>query len=239
VIDFLLDLIYPPRCIFCEDIIPIEEERAICKNCKNIISFVKGKVCQKCGKLLEDDMSKDVCIDCIKNTQYYDKGLALFVYEGLVRDMIYRFKYGGHKEYAKYLGEFLSEKIRKERLEEKIDLIIPIPIHSNRRKKRGYNQCEELAKVISKKLNIPMNASVLIRKKETKPQSGLSFTQRKNNMKDAFELKNTFDIYHKNILLIDDIYTTGATINSCSKLLKKKNANEVYFLTLSIGRDFD
>ena len=118
-------------------------------------------------------------------------------------------------------------------------MIIPIPIHSNRRKKRGYNQCEELAKVISKKLNIPMNASVLIRKKETKPQSGLSFTQRKNNMKDAFELKNTFDIYHKNMLLIDDIYTTGATINSCSKLLKKKNANEVYFLTLSIGRDFD
>jgi competence protein ComFC len=238
VIDFLLDLIYPPRCIFCRSIIPVEKERGICENCKEMVSFVKGKQCQKCGKPIEDRTDKKLCVDCMRMNHYYEKGFALFVYEGLVRDMIYRFKYGGHKEYARHLGKWMADVIIKADIKEKIDLIIPVPIHPNRKKKRGYNQSEELARVLAKELKIPMNASALIRKKDTIAQSGLTFLQRRNNMKNAFEFDNGFGIYHKNILLVDDIYTTGATINACSKLLKKKSANTVYFLAVSIGRDF-
>lgn len=237
-VDFILDLIYPPRCIFCTSIIPIEKEKGICEECRKNLSFIKGKVCKKCGKPLEESLSKEVCSDCKENPPGYEKGQAVFIYEGLVKDMIYRFKYGGHREYAKYLGKLMAIQIKEEGIRGDIDLIIPVPIHSGRKKKRGYNQCEELAKVISKELNIPMETSILIRAKETRPQSGLSTIQRKNNMKNAFKLNDNLDICHKNILLIDDIYTTGATINSCSKLLRKKKINKVYFSTLCIGHDF-
>ncbi|NLK21800.1 MAG: ComF family protein [Epulopiscium sp.] len=232
-LDIILDIIYPPRCIFCKDIIPIQKEKGICEECKKNLSFVEGKTCQRCGKPIEK--KRDTCLDCIKYPPEYEKGWAVFVYEGLIRDMMYRFKYGGYKEYARYLGHLMADKIRNEAPNEKFDLIIPIPIHPNRKKSRGYNQGEELAKTISKELNSPMDTSILIRTKETRPQSGLTIIERKNNIKNAFKIKINMDLKQMKILLVDDIYTTGATINSCAKLLKNKNAGKIYFVSLSIG----
>ncbi|WP_341875782.1 ComF family protein [Defluviitalea saccharophila] len=236
-VDLLLDLVYPPRCIFCTSIIPIQEERGICKACKSALPFVEGKVCEKCGKPIQDSKERTTCFDCVKNTPVYDRGWAVFIYEGMVKEAIYRFKYGGHKEYAKYLGKFMADKIKDQVLEEGFDLIIPIPIHKNRKRKRGYNQAEELAKEISKALNIPMDASILTRVKETRPQSGLSIMQRQNNLKKAFKLADSINLDQMKILLVDDIYTTGTTINYCTTLLKKRGAKMVCFLSLSIGQD--
>jgi ComF family protein len=233
----LLDLIYPPRCIFCTEIIPFQEERGICKRCRNTLPFIEGKVCQKCGKPIQDSDHRTTCFDCIKNSHVYDRGWAVFAYEGMVKDAIYRFKYGGHKEYGKYLGKLMAEKIKYQISEEGFDLIIPIPIHKRRKKERGYNQAEELAKSISSELGIPMDPFILARVKETSPQSGLSIVQRQNNIKKAFKIDDTINLHQMKILLIDDIYTTGTTINYCADLLKERGAKKVFFLSLSIGRD--
>ncbi|WP_058485998.1 ComF family protein [Defluviitalea phaphyphila] len=236
-IDIILNIIYPPKCIFCNTIIPIQKEKGICDDCKKSLPFIKEKVCQKCGKPIDNIEERNTCFDCIKYPPIYDKGWALLVYEGIVRDMIYRFKYGGHKEYAVYLGVLMANKIKNENIKEKFDLIIPIPMHLKKKRIRGYNQSEELAKIISKQLKIPIDITILTRIKETKPQSGLSITQRKNNLKKAFKIKQNTDLKGKKILLIDDIYTTGSTINTCANILKKKGVKKVCFLSLSIGRD--
>ncbi|NLK98517.1 MAG: ComF family protein [Epulopiscium sp.] len=235
--DLLLDLIYPPRCIFCTSIIPIQEERGICRVCKDTLPFIEGKVCQKCGKPIQDSKERTTCFDCVKNTPVYDKGWAVFIYEGMVKEAIYRFKYGGHKEYGKYLGKLMADRIRNQISEEGFDVIIPIPIHKNRKRKRGYNQAEELAKAISRELGIPMDVAILTRVKETKPQSGLSIMQRQNNLKKAFKIADTINLDQMKILLVDDIYTTGTTMNYCAGLLKERGAKKVCFLSLSIGQD--
>lgn len=232
----LLDLIYPPRCIFCTTIIPIQQEKGICNKCKKSLPFIEGKACQKCGKPIQDLKGRTICFDCVKTSPIYERGWSVFIYEGMVKETIYRFKYGGHREYAKYLGHLMTKRIKSEELLE-VDLIIPIPIHINRKRKRGYNQAEELAKVVSKELGIPMDTSIITRIKDTKPQSGLSIVQRQNNIKKAFQIKDKINLEQMKILLVDDIYTTGTTINYCSTLLKKRGAKEIYFLSLSIGQD--
>jgi ComF family protein len=236
IFSYLLDLIYPPRCIFCRNIISIDKPRGICTECNKELPFVVQPMCEKCGKPLKDSAHAVYCHDCFKQSHEYDQSWAVFVYEGIVRQTIYRFKYGDHPEYAKYLGIFMAKQLQQ-LAKCQADLIIPVPIHHTRKKQRGYNQAEKLVKVISYETHIPYDSSVLLRIKETKPQSGLSPKQRKNNLKKAFGISDDSKIKQKKILLVDDIYTTGSTADCCSRLLKQKGAKEVYVLSLCIGAD--
>ena len=235
ILEFVLNIIYPPRCILCEKIIPIKNNY-ICKKCSYEDYLIKGNRCQKCSRSLQHS-EKKLCKDCENQNLSYEKGFALFEYKGKIKGALYRLKYSRDKEVGKAFGNIISRYYKNEIQRLSIDLIIPVPIHPNKIRKRGYNQAQVIAKQISINLNIPLRNDVLIRIKDTKPQSKLSKKQRNNNLVDAFKLNKQINEKVKNILIVDDIYTTGSTIENCCKVLKQNKDIKLYFATATIAID--
>lgn len=229
----ILDLLYPPRCPFCDKAVLSKE--GVCKECRKKIHKIKGPVCMKCGKPLSNPR-KEYCFDCERKTFAYSQGKALWVYEKEVKASIYRFKYQNKREYGKVYASEMAEYFEPWIRRKKIQVVIPVPLHKKRKKKRGYNQTEILAKEIGRILDLPVYTDVLIRMRNTKPQKMLNDTERKNNLKGAFKtIENIVQL--KYILLVDDIYTTGSTVNAAAEALKEAGAAEVYTFCVSIGKD--
>ena len=205
IFDSILNFIYPNRCVFCQEIMAINEEDCICKYCYTDIDFI--------------------CDD-------QEPKLAVFSYDEKTRYAIFRLKYDNQKQYAKVFAKMMYYKLLKIDIS-KYDYIIYVPMYIKKKKKRGYDQAEVIACELSKLCGIPIENNNLIRIKITLPQSKVSFEKRSENVKDAFYVKNPSRINNKNILLIDDIYTTGNTINYCAKELKKAGANNICYFTLA------
>lgn len=201
----ILDFIYPNKCVFCEEIIPLNEDDNICKYCYAEIDFI---------------------------TDDKEPSLAVFCYDDITRFSILRLKYNNRREYAKIFAKMMYNKLVKIDIK-KYDYIICVPMYIKKKKKRGYDQAELIAEELSKLCNIPIEKGNLIRTKNTLAQSKVSFDERAKNVKDVFEVLNPNIIKGKNILLIDDIYTTGNTINNCGKALKEAGANNICYFTLA------
>lgn len=201
----LLDFIYPNKCIFCEELIAMGQERDICKYCYMDINFVN-----------------------------YDKepNLSVFYYDDITRFSILRLKYYNQIQYAKVFAKMMYNKLEKIEIS-KYDYIMCVPMYIKKKKKRGYDQAEVIAQELSKLCNIPFEKNNLVRTKNTLPQSKVSFEDRAKNVKDVFKVTNKEKIKDKNILLIDDIYTTGNTINYCGVELKKAGVNNICYFTLA------
>lgn len=236
----LLDIIYPPRCPICDDII-IPKGNKVCPSCKTKPIYIKEPRCKKCSKPIERE-EQEYCSDCERKSFYYDQGFAVWIYDKTMKSSVSNFKYHGRKEYADfYVDEILREY---ENLLRKlsVDAIVPIPIHRSRYLDRGYNQADILARGIGKALKLPVVSDLLIRNKKTLPQKGLSDKERLRNLVEAFEYNKRLVSYYKEplskILLVDDIYTTGATMEACAKVLKSHGVNEVYFIVLCIGKGY-
>jgi len=228
----ILDFIYPRRCISCDQIISASKEH-LCDNCKIFFKYIEEAMCVCCGGLVRQENVK--CRDCIENDKLFTKNIPIFVYEDLVQDAIYRFKYGKKAHLGKGLGSIMAERLfQMPNFLENLDYIVPIPIHRNRMKTRGFNQAELLAKEISKVSGIPMGKNLIVRIRDTAPQSKVSFSGRKNNLKGALEVNKRYALENKSILLVDDIYTTGNTLNACCEVLYKVGVKEVRATTLSI-----
>lgn len=233
ILNYIIEFIYPPKCMACDNIIPLENERWICDKCRSLFKYIEGNTCKICGIILEKSKSK--CVDCIERNNIFNTNKAIFIYEGIIQDIIHKFKYGKKPYLGKGLGVLmLNRLLLTPYIFKDINYIVPIPIHKNRMRNRGFNQSELLAKEISKGLGLPMASNLIIRKKDTKPQSAFSPLGRKNNLKDAFVVNKKYNLKNKNILLIDDIYTTGSTLNACCEVLYELGVNKVNATTLSI-----
>lgn len=174
-----------------------------------------------------------ICSKCkseIKRVHQQEEIMAYGYYGGVLKKLILNLKY--HKSFiaGKVLADLLCQIIIEKKLS--IDCICYVPISKNSLKKRGFNQCSVLAKNISSILDIPV-IDCLVKVKETKEQKLLGKEERMKNILDAFEIKNKEKLFKKNILLIDDVYTTGATINECKKNIEKCNINKIYLLTIA------
>lgn len=181
----------------------------------------------------------DFCFDCSKSEHYYSRGWALWLYEGKVRQALYRFKNNNNKIYGRIFGKEVVTLYYGDIIHSNIDMIIPVPLHRTKHKKRGYNQAKIIADAISEAVDIPCESHYLMRTMNTKPQKHLSDVGRIHNMqKKAFQVIRPECIENKRILLCDDIYTTGSTINGCAKALLRQGAREVYFITVAIGKGF-
>ena len=188
----------------------------------------------KCGKQLKKE-EKEYCGDCTQKEHFYQQGTALYDY-GSMADSIFRFKYGGRMEYALFYGKELYERKGSWLHAIRPDALVPVPIHPARKRKRGYNQAELLAEELGRILKLPAYTDLLIRVRDTKPQKTLSAKERKINLKRAF--KTTQNIVQlQYILVVDDIYTTGSTLDAAAGALKEAGAKEVYACCISIGRD--
>ncbi len=229
----IVDLLYPRRCPLCDGV--VDWGGLICPVCEKKLTYIEEPFCRRCGKPLETE--EEYCFDCAKREHEYREGTALFVHQGAVRDSLYRFKYENKREYALFYAaqtaRFRGEWIRRRRVE----AIVPVPLHKNRKKERGYNQAELYARHLGRSLGIPVIRNWLVRRADTRPQKELDRTQRKNNMKRAFKCKKNI-VQFKYILLVDDIYTTGSTVDAAAKALKQAGAQDVFFVCVSIGMGF-
>lgn len=236
----IVDIIYPRRCPVCGDIV-IPRGELICSSCENTFQLVTEPRCKKCSKPMDNE-EKEYCHDCGKNKHHYIKGFSVWVYNEAMKKSIADFKYKGRKEYADYYVAKVIEQYSEHIKKVNPDILVPIPIHAKKERQRGYNQAGILAKAIGSKLNIPVSLHLLQRDKYTLPQKQLNNTERLKNLEKAFSFsKKDFEkielSIHK-IMLIDDIYTTGSTIEACTKILNEQGIKEVYFISLCIGKGF-
>ncbi len=232
-----MQCLYPPSiyCIMCGSIIDETRKYCLCDSCITRFMWIKNKTCEKCGKLLEENYTKKLCPDCLKREHYFDKGFTCSQYGLYERSLIVDFKKLGKSYIGKVLGEILYDRIVIENLE--LDVIISVPIHRKKLKERGYNQAELMALSLAKKLGVEYDGDVLFRTKKTVPMKRLGPAERIDNLRGAFDINlSTIDkIRGKNILIVDDIYTTGATLDECSRILKENYAKKVYILTFAAG----
>lgn len=222
----LIDFFFPQniKCVICG-----KEDGgfALCEECYSKLPFINGKVCEKCGIGIT---SGKVCLECKANNHTFERVFSIFEYRGKLRYLILALKQNGEKYIAKPLSKLVLEYFKK--LDIPFDLIIPMPIHPNRLKSRGFNQCDLLLDEV-KSYYGRVYDDVLIRKKDTPHQTGLSRDNRKVNLMDAFKVTDKSKVKGKIVLLFDDIYTTGTSLNECAKVLLKSGASKVYCLCLA------
>lgn len=227
----LFSFLFPEgiKCIFCEDDLADKTGYCICSRCNKVLPYQNKNICDICGD--EVVSAKDICINCKAKLPAYKKVVSVFWYEGQVLGLIHKFKYGGAKYLAKPMAKIMADKLKEENLS--FDVVLPVPISDKKLKTRGFNQAQLLAKCVSENVKIKMDDSILKRVKDTQTQVSLTRTERQENLKDAFAVNNKNLIKDKNILLIDDILTTGSTAEECSNILLKNKAKNVYVLTFA------
>lgn len=236
----ILDIIYPVRCPVCGEIVVPKGEK-ICSPCKEKLPFINEPRCMKCSKPLEYE-EKEYCSDCERKNYHFDKGFSVWIYNDDMRHSIAQFKYHNKKEYADYYTEEMVRNCGKGIRKTRPDVIVPVPIHRSKYLERGYNQADILARRVGKALGLPVLSDLLIRTKKTLPQKKLSDKERLKNLEKAFEFNqmkmNRYGGKISKVLLIDDIYTTGSTIEACTNILKQNGIDQVDFLVICIGKGY-
>ncbi len=236
----IIDMIYPARCPICGEIV-IPRGRLICKACEDKPSLVTEPRCKKCSKPIELE-EKEYCSDCERRCFHYDYGFSVWVYDDVMKQSIANFKYQNKKEYAAYYTSEILKNYgdRIQRLQP--DAVVPVPVHISKYIERGYNQADILARGIGKELQIPVLSDLLLRTKKTLPQKKLDDKERLRNLMEAFQLNDKLADTYPNklsrVLLVDDIYTTGSTLEACTNVLKSNGIKEVYFIVLCIGKGY-
>lgn len=192
-----------------------------------------------CGKPLAAQEA-EYCYDCAKNGRSnYIRGLALWVYDKQARQSVARFKYMGRREYASYYAEEMADGMGELVSRWNADALIPVPVHKKRLRKRGYNQAQLLAEEFGKRVGIPVISDYIIRIKDTKAQKDLSSRDRRNNLNKAFCLRNVQrELCNppRCAIIVDDIYTTGSTVEACAGVLLQAGVEEIYYISLCIGQ---
>jgi len=230
----LLDVFYPKICPVCQR--ALKNGEYICSDCKDRVVYASGNICCKCGKILKNDAAV-MCRICETTECFFAEGRSVFYYNDAIKKSLTDFKYHNRREFSRfYVHEIVEQWEEKIKLWN-IDIIVPVPVHEKRLRERGYNQAYVIARKLSQQMDVSTD-EVLIRRDKTKPQKELDRIERVKNLKEAFAVSESRvdAIKGKNILLIDDIYTTGATISACSQKLVEAGANAVFFITVATGK---
>lgn len=230
----LLDLIYPKTCFGCKKPLPASLEGYLCPDCLNKLDKPQPPFCISCGRPI-DIMDIDRCSDCTGSNYYFKRGYTASLYEGLVKECIHSFKYSSQTYLACTLARLMIDFAFEYIDLDKIDAVVPIPLHWIRHRDRGFNQTAILGRMLGKRIGIPFIGNGLSRTKIIKPQVELPRKGRITNIKGAFKVTRPKKFFGKHILLIDDVFTTGATLNECSRVLLDNGAKEVWVFTLARG----
>lgn len=201
----MLNFLFPKVCGICGEKI---NERYTCTKCLNILEYYQGR-----------HLSFESC------ETYYDELICLYPYKGILKSKMLQLKFYRHTYLAKTFGDIVAYTITKRKI--KADYIIPVPISQKRLRERGFNQTELMAKTISQLTNINMKSKILNKTKDNLKQSMVELNQRSKNVSQVYEIKKNNEIKGRTVILIDDIYTTGATMNECAKILKKNGVAKV------------
>ena len=240
ILSALIDLLFPPVCLLCgrflwdDPVLVMGQRIDFCTECCTSFKRITGPVCPSCGRPYPEDSGPDhLCEDCMVTPPAYDMITTPFVFEGPLMDAIHAFKYGGKSHYAKSLGPLLAQFASDTLYFGHRPVVMPIPLHPKRLRERGFNQSLLLAKYVCKELEGDLDFLSLVRTRFTPPQTTLGRAERFQNLKGAFELKGGKVVENRVIVLIDDVVTTGTTVNECAKVLKRAGAEEVLCVALA------
>ena len=235
-----LDILYPRKCPGCGEILR-PQGRLICPDCEHTLRPLTAcpdeeegdapALCMKCGAPLADE--GEYCRMCTAHPHVFEQGRAIFIYDDRWKRSLERYKFYGHREYADFYAAAMvkwgGDAIRRWAP----DLIVPIPLHRQKEKARGFNQARLIAEKAAGRTGIPVSSDILLKTRKTAAQKKLDYVHRRRNLKDAFSCR--YRLSGERILLIDDVYTTGSTMDAAASCLKSAGAGPVFFLTLCIA----
>jgi len=229
-----INLVYPLHCASCSKPLDPENASGVCEFCLTQIKPNPEPQCGICGRAI--DTGLELCDDCRISKPCFSKADSAFLYEGVIKELVHKFKYNGKISLARTLSGLIGDFLKSDdELMAGIDNIAFVPLENGRLRKRGFNQSRMLALAISKRYGIPLS-DCLEKKKHTRHQNELSRDERLVNLNGAFGVKdNATGLTGKYVLLLDDVMTTGATLNECAKALLTAGAKEVRCLTLARG----
>jgi len=229
----LLDLVFVPSCLECGVKLGEERRACLCGRCWSSIRLIEPPSCVSCGKQLRSDL-EPLCGDCRAAKHLFTDNRSAAVYDGVMRNAIHLFKYKDKRKLGRWFGEMSVQALLSSGGLAGIDCIIPVPIY--RKKHRDFNQSEALARFIGDWFRLPVLSDLLVRTKDTRPQHELSRGERRQNVRGAFSLNNSQKLDSRSVLLVDDIFTTGATANECTDaILGGSGARLVRVFTLARG----
>ena len=219
---WFIDLLFPPRCGGCQT-----AGSLWCEACRAAIKPIEPPWCEKCGQMLAADR---VCANCRAHPLQIERIRSAALFEGVLRQAIHRFKYERLSSLAEPFGDMLADYWRAEQLA--ADWLIPVPLHSSRERDRGYNQSELLARQLAHRVNVPLSSRGLRRTRATAVQMTLNAAQRRENVAGAFECVEP-RVRGARVVIVDDVGTTGATLDACAQAVLKAGAAAVMGLTLA------
>jgi ComF family protein len=230
----MLELFLPRQCASCQKTWLHSHQGFWCQACSEELPWIESPICPRCGRPFPKSPSSPdhLCGDCLQSAFLFDSARSATQHSGVVRKRIHQLKFGSQLHWAPPLAELLGELFRRNK-SPTVDLIFPVPLHVKRLRQRGFNQAGLLAKAFGHQVGLPVLFHVLTRKSWTEPQTRLNREERLRNVKDAFHVIDTGKVRKRHVLIIDDVYTTGTTLNECAKTLKAAGASEVHALTVS------
>lgn len=230
--DKILELLYPSKCPLC-GVELLAQGDNICKECEEQVKKIEGDFCLKCGKMLEET-GREFCRDCESHPHLFVQNRGLFPYNGRLKGSIYRYKYQNQRYYAQYYAKELLTELGGQIKCWGVEALVPVPLHKSRKRKRGFNQAEEILKYMEKPLEIPLYKDYVLREKKTLPQKYLNQAGRQKNLKNAFKIAEN-SVKLNRVLVCDDIYTTGSTLDAVAQVLMDAGVKEVYGLCICVG----
>ncbi len=228
--------LFPQRCVLCEQWVVQDDFSPLCPACLQSLECFKTPLCQRCGTLLPGNFDDRfaTCARCRQRGFEFDVARASGPYEGRLRDVIRHYKFDGHRRLAGPLGRRLLETFRAIDFVFQPDWIVPVPLHPRKKLQRGFDQTLLLAQVLARDLHVPVFHGVR-RVRDTKPQFGLDGEERQKNLRDAFALKDDGWKEASSLLIVDDVMTTGTTVDEVSRQFRTEKP-EIRIMVLTIAR---
>ena len=221
----LLDIIYPPHCVICKQ----SDPKWFCPECQAKISYLEPPCCMRCGI----PCNTGLCFDCRDINRSFSSANSAAQFSEPIVEAIHQFKYGGHIALADSLAQIMVNRFQKTELEGKFDLIIAVPEQDSRLIERGFNQAEELARRLASAISIEYVDGVLRKTKKTAPQVGLAAEARTANLRGAFSVALPGTVMNRSVLVVDDVMTTGSTLEEAARALKEAGASRIRGYTLA------
>ncbi len=238
----VLDFIFPPRCPICDGVMAMGENGCH-EECRKKLLPVGRNTCCRCGKPVPDE-TVEYCYDCVGTKRTFERGVSAFVYEDAMKNSMLKFKFFGREEYGAWYAEELMERCETTLRDFGAEAVIPVPIHRKKYRLRGYNQAEVLAAELADRLQLPMYGKYLRRNRFTVPQKELNNRERMRNLRQALEPGRDALMLRKKrmtpnrVILVDDIYTTGSTLEVCSHILADTGIGHIMVATICTGSGY-
>ncbi|MDD5231780.1 MAG: ComF family protein [Syntrophales bacterium] len=226
------DLVFPPRCAGCGEI-RADGDIPFCENCCSGVCLIRSPLCACCGIPFAPGQQDHLCGDCLLEKPPFDKARAVGVYESALHEAVRRFKYAGNLAAGHVLGRWMALYDFPDFSPGGCSVIVPVPLHLNRLRERGFNQSLVLAQQISKVHSVPLDFRCLGRLRDTVSQTGLGRNERMTNIRGSFRVRSAGAVEGRKVLLVDDVLTTGSTAGECARVLLGAGAVSVDLVTLA------